>query len=68
MAGSPDGSTTDVFFLVCCQDDRIHLHVLARICMMCQQISLLLELREATTAAQMYELLVRAENEIIQQL
>ena len=25
--GSPDRSTTDIFFLVCCQDDRIHLHV-----------------------------------------
>jgi PTS system nitrogen regulatory IIA component len=66
--GSPDGSTTDVFFLICCQDDRIHLHVLARICMMCQQTSLLLELREAQEPAQMYELLLKSEEEVIQQL
>ncbi|HBA82608.1 MAG TPA: hypothetical protein DCZ95_00805 [Verrucomicrobia bacterium] len=66
--GSPDGATTDVLFLVCCQDDRIHLHVLARVCMMCQQTSLLLELREAQDAAQMYDLLVKSEEEVILQL
>ncbi|MFH0880315.1 MAG: PTS sugar transporter subunit IIA [Lentisphaerota bacterium] len=66
--GSPDGSTSDLFFLVCCQDDRIHLHVLARICMMCHQTSLLLELHDAQTSDEMFRLMVSAEDEIIKQL
>lgn len=66
--GSPDGATTDLFFLVCCQDDRIHLHVLARLCMMCHYTSLLLELREAPDVHGMFAALMGAENEVIQQL
>ena len=45
--GSPDGAMTDLFFLICCQDDRIHLHALTRLCMMCHYSSVLLELRDA---------------------
>lgn len=66
--GSPDGATTDIFFLVCCQDDRIHLHVLARLCMMCHHTSVLLELRDAADAAAMYEVLLASETEVIQTL
>ena len=29
--GAPDGSRTRLFFLICCKDDRTHLHVLARL-------------------------------------
>lgn len=29
--GAPDGSLTRLFFLICCKDDRTHLHVLTRI-------------------------------------
>jgi PTS system nitrogen regulatory IIA component len=63
--GAPDGRTTDLFFLICCQDDRIHLPVLARLCMMCHQTSLLLELREAADAAAMYDALFTAEQEVV---
>lgn len=66
--GAPDGATTDLFFLVCCQDDRIHLHVLARLCMMCLYTSLVLDLREAGDAATMYDGIVKSEQEVIQQL
>lgn len=66
--GAPDGRTTDLFFLICCQDDRIHLPVLARLCMMCHQTSLLLELREAPGASEMYKALVESEQEIIRSL
>lgn len=66
--GSPDGATTDLFFLACCQDDRIHLHVLARLAVMCHYTSLLLELREARDVSGMYGALVEAENEVIRQL
>lgn len=62
---APDGLTTDIFFLVCCQHDRIHLHVLARLCMMCQHSSLILDLREAKTASEMYEALLLSEQSII---
>ena len=30
--GAPDGRLTDLFFMICCPDDRHHLHVLARLC------------------------------------
>jgi PTS system nitrogen regulatory IIA component len=63
--GSPDGATTDLFFLMCCQDDRIHLHVLARLCMMCQQTALLLELRDAQDAAGMHRAVAESEREVI---
>ncbi len=66
--GSPDGRTTDIFFLLCAQDDRTHLHILARICMMCYHTNMLMDLREATDAAAMLEILVRAEQEIIREL
>ncbi len=66
--GSPDGMTTDLFFLVCCQDDRTHLHVLARLCVLCYQTTLLLDLRDAATAEDMRTLLVSAEQEVIKDL
>ncbi|HMP90392.1 MAG TPA: PTS sugar transporter subunit IIA [Kiritimatiellia bacterium] len=66
--GSPDGRTTDMFFLVCCQDERIHLHVLARICMLCYHTPLLMNLREMDAANQMYDALVSQEIDVIRGL
>lgn len=66
--GAPDGRTTDLFFLICCQDDRIHLHVLARLCMICHHTDALLQLREADGAEEMYEAITRAEAEVIKAL
>jgi PTS system nitrogen regulatory IIA component len=66
--GSPDGMTTDLFFLVCCQDDRTHLHVLARLCVLCYQTTLLLDLREAASGEEMHNLLLSAEQEVIKDL
>ncbi len=63
--GAPDGRTSDIFFLICCQDDRIHLPLLARLCMMCHQTSLLLELRESRDAHAMYDALLASEQEVI---
>ena len=67
LFGSPDGSTTDVFFLICSQDDRIHLHVLARLCMMCHHTSLLLELRQTQDPGEMHRILMASEQQVIQQ-
>jgi nitrogen PTS system EIIA component len=66
--GSPDRSTTDIFFLICCQDDRIHLHVLARLCMMCHQTSLLLEMRGTNDAGELHRILAASEEQVIRQL
>ena len=64
--GSPDGRPTDLFFLVCCQDVKLHLHTLARICLMAQKSALLALLREADDATSMYDCLVNAEKEVLE--
>jgi excisionase family DNA binding protein len=66
--GAPDGGPADLFFLICCQDDRIHLHVLARLCMMCAQTEMVPALRAAADADGMFEALAQAEQEIIRRL
>ena len=63
--GAPDGQPTDLFFLLCFQDDKLHLHVLARICLMALKTELLPELRNAATAREMEERLVVAEQLVI---
>lgn len=63
--GSPDGRTSNLFFLICCQDDRIHLHVLARLCMLCYKTDMILRLNEAADRHAMYEVICRAEDEVV---
>jgi len=63
--GAPDGKPTDLFFLICCQDDRIHLHALARLCMMAQKTELLSQLRAAPDATAMHEHILAAEAEVL---
>ena len=59
--GSPDGQTTDLFFLLCSSDERQHLQWLARVCRLCRETSMLEELRQATDEASMREAVRRAE-------
>lgn len=63
--GAQDGAQTDLFFLICCTDDALHLHVLARLCMLAHGTLLLSDLRAATTADEMYHTLRRAELELL---
>ena len=63
--GAPDGKRTDLFFLIGCQDDRLHLHVLARLCMLSKQTKVLLQLREAESAETMVAVLRRAEEDMV---
>lgn len=63
--GAPDGNTTDLFFLICCENDRLHLHVLARLCMLFYRTSLEDQLRDASTAAEILQTLQQAEAEIL---
>lgn len=66
--GSPDGRTTDLFFLLCCQDDRLHLHALARICMIAYRSDALLRLREAEGPDAMFEILAGHERDLLASL
>jgi excisionase family DNA binding protein len=63
--GAPDGEETDLFFLICCTDDRLHLHTLARLCMLAQSDMMLANLREAPSADEMYQVLLDAEDELL---
>lgn len=62
--GSPDGALTDLFFLLCCPNDRIHLHLLSRLCLVCNHSDLLNELRDADTAEEMYDRIAAAERDV----
>ena len=63
--GSPDGQPTYLFFLICCQDDRLHLHTLARLCLIAQKTKMINELRDAPDAQTMRDSLIAAEQEIL---
>jgi len=66
--GCQDGGKTDIFFLICCIDDDLHLHILARLCMLVQGTGLLQNLREADTAEDMYSILHSAEDALLKNL
>jgi len=56
--GAEDGSLTRLFLLICCKDDRTHLHVLARLSRMLhdpQNVALLIEAEDADDMRQRME-------------
>jgi mannitol/fructose-specific phosphotransferase system IIA component (Ntr-type) len=63
--GAPDGRPTDLFFLIGCLDAGMHLHTLARLCLMAQKTELLAGLRQASDAAAMYECIIDAEQAVL---
>jgi PTS system nitrogen regulatory IIA component len=63
--GAPHGELTDIFFLICCRDDRTHLRVLARLTRLILRPGFLDSLRETETAAESYEKIVVAEQELL---
>jgi nitrogen PTS system EIIA component len=58
---SPDGRATKLFFLLCCQDERLHLHTLARLCMMAVKTDMLMRLFEASDEEEIYEIIIGSE-------
>jgi len=66
--GAPDGENTDIFFLVCCLEDRLHLHTLARLCTMIGTTDLLARLRQAADSAALYEAVTETEQLVLQRL
>ncbi|MGA2243789.1 MAG: PTS sugar transporter subunit IIA [Verrucomicrobiota bacterium] len=63
--GAPDGEPTNLFFLLCCQDDRLHLHTLARLCLIALKTGVLEQLRAAPDAHAMHAAVLAAEQEIL---
>lgn len=63
--GAPDGRPTRLFFLICCQDDRIHLHTLARLCLLAMNTDAIAQLLDAPDAPAAYNLLVEAERSVL---
>lgn len=64
--GAPDGRATDLFFLLACPDPRLHLHTLARLCLIAQKTDLLNTLRAASSPEEMHRSLLAAETEVLQ--
>ena len=63
--GAPDGGGTDIFFLINCTDRSLHLHVLARLCLLAHGTTLLADLRAATDAEAMLEAVRSAEENLL---
>ena len=63
--GAPDGEGTDIFFLINCTDRALHLHVLARLCLLAHGTTLLADLRAAPDAAAMRDVLKSAEDSLL---
>jgi PTS system nitrogen regulatory IIA component len=63
--GAPHGTLTDIFFLVCCRDDRTHLQVLARLSRLLLRPGFVDELRAAETVADSWQLIADAERELL---
>jgi PTS system nitrogen regulatory IIA component len=59
--GAENGNLTDIFFLVCCRDDRTHLRVLARLSRLLLQPRFLDDLRAADSATEVWQLIDRTE-------
>jgi len=63
--GSTHGGLTDLYFLVCCRDQRTHLGVLARLSRMLRRPEFVDALRTAVTAAEAYQVIDAAERALI---
>ena len=63
--GAPHGGLTDIYFLVCCCDERTHLSVLARLSRLMLRPGFLDELREAETSGETWEVIASAERALL---
>jgi PTS system nitrogen regulatory IIA component len=67
VSGIPFGGAsalTDVFFLICSTDDRVHLRVLARLSRILTVSGFLNALHQATDAASVHRMIVEAEEKL----
>jgi PTS system nitrogen regulatory IIA component len=63
--GAPDGRMTTLFFLTASQDDRHHLHILARLCRMLRDENFVSDLEAAETPRQMIDLMIQRELQVM---
>jgi PTS system nitrogen regulatory IIA component len=59
--GAPRGGLTDIFFLVCCQDEKTHLRVLARLSRLLLRPDFVAALREAECVDSTFQVIEDAE-------
>jgi PTS system nitrogen regulatory IIA component len=64
--GAAHGALSDIFFLVCARDQRIHLKALARISRMMLQAGVIDELRAAQTVAETLSILEQTERGLVE--
>lgn len=62
--GNQNGLMTDVYFLICSTDDRVHLQVLAKLSRLITGTKFLSELRLVVNAAEAHALLAQFEDEL----
>ncbi len=62
--GNRSGHMTDIFFLICSTDDKVHLQVLAKLSRMMSATKLLTELRSAESPAEAHQLFHQFEEEL----
>jgi PTS system nitrogen regulatory IIA component len=63
--GAPRGGLTDLFFLVCCRDQKTHLRVLARLSRLLLRPEFLDDLRAAETPAEALAVIREAEKQLL---
>jgi len=63
--GAPDGRLTTLFFLTASQDDRHHLHILARLCRMLRDEDFINNLEAAETPREIIDLMKQRELKVI---
>jgi PTS system nitrogen regulatory IIA component len=68
--GAVDGSLTRLFFLICCKDDRTHLHVLSRLAQMLHEsttgVSPVEQLAQASDPDELREILLKLEEHALE--
>lgn len=64
--GHPRGILTDIFFLICSMDDRVHLRLLARISRLIARPETLEAIRSASNASELLETLQSMERECVE--
>jgi nitrogen PTS system EIIA component len=63
--GADRGGLTDLFFLVCCRDDRTHLKTLARLSRLLLRPDFLDDLRAAESGPEAWEVIAAAERDLV---
>jgi len=64
--GASDGSLTRLFFLICCKDERTHLHVLTRLALMLHDDKAVDELMAADDADELRATLLEREQTVLE--